>query len=503
MSKVLYEKRDRIAWVTINRPEARNAVDPDVHRLMIETWTDFADDDSVDVAVLTGAGEAFCAGADLKTYIPPIIESSSPHEIREIVELGLNGFTRGMHRIEKPIVAAVNGWALAGGLETALACDIRIASERAMFGSFEARRGYHHGDGGIVRLVNACGVGVASHMLLTAEPVDARQALEWGMVTKVVAHDELLAEAETVARQILRNSQRAVRSAKRTILDVIGQPLDFQLRTEAWNAYTCADPEETMALLERFYEKTDAGRAGEHETGAVTPMAPKRALVTGAARGIGAAIAERLGADGLEVVTADRDQGCDLRFDVAADELPELGEVDVCVSNAAVTDTIAPAHEISPEQWERDISVNLTGAFRVIQACLPGMRERRYGRIVVISSSAASVGLPGQVAYAASKAGLLGMMKTIASENLRRGITANAVLPGLIASERVAAMPRELYERLESTFMPSGRIGEMDEVASLVAYLASEDSGYVTGQEIGVDGGAWLNTFSLTRRQRD
>ena len=267
MTKVLYEKRDRIAWVTINRPEARNAVDPDVHRLMIETWTDFADDDSVDVAVLTGAGEAFCAGADLKTYIPPIIESSSPHEIREIVELGLNGFTRGMHRIEKPIVAAVNGWALAGGLETALACDIRIASERAMFGSFEARRGYHHGDGGIVRLVNACGVGVASHMLLTAEPVDARQALEWGMVTKVVAHDELLAEAETVARQILRNSQRAVRSAKRTILDVIGQPLDFQLRTEAWNAYTCADPEETMALLERFYEKTDAGRAGEHETG--------------------------------------------------------------------------------------------------------------------------------------------------------------------------------------------------------------------------------------------
>ena len=103
MTKVLYEKRDRIAWVTINRPEARNAVDPDVHRLMIETWTDFADDDSVDVAVLTGAGEAFCAGADLKTYIPPIVESSSPHEIREIVELGLNGFSiRCMPRV-KPL----------------------------------------------------------------------------------------------------------------------------------------------------------------------------------------------------------------------------------------------------------------------------------------------------------------------------------------------------------------------------------------------------------------
>ena len=267
MPKLLYEKRDRVAYVTINRPEARNAIDPDVHGAMIETWADFAADDAVDVAILTGAGdEAFCAGADLKTYIPPIMEAARPHDIREIVELGLNGFTRGMHRIAKPIIAAVNGWALAGGLETALACDIRIASERAMFGSFEARRGFHHGDGGLVRLVNACGVGVASQMLLTAEPVDAPQALEWGLVTKVVRHEELGAAAETVARQILRNSQRAVRSAKQTILDVIGQPLDFQLRTEAWNAYTCADPDETMAMLDRFYVKRDPGRAGEHET---------------------------------------------------------------------------------------------------------------------------------------------------------------------------------------------------------------------------------------------
>ncbi len=228
----------------------------------------------------------------------------------------------------------------------------------------------------------------------------------------------------------------------------------------------------------------------------------RRALVTGAARGIGAAIAERLRADGFEVVTADRDEGCDLRFDVAADELPDLGEIDACVSNAAITDTIAPAHLMTAEQWKRDLAVNLSGAFRVIQACLPGMRERGYGRIVVVSSSAATAGLPGQVAYAASKAGLLGMAKTIAAENVRRGITVNSVLPGLIASERVAAMPRELYEMLESTFMPSGRIGETGEVAALVAYLASEDAGYVTGQEIGIDGGAWLNTFSLTREQR-
>jgi enoyl-CoA hydratase/carnithine racemase len=265
-SPVLYEKRDRIAYVTINRPEARNAVSPGVHQAMIAAWADFAEDDSVDVAILTGAGDAFCAGADLKEYIPPIFADVKPGDIREIVELGLNGFTRGMHRIYKPIIGAINGWALAGGFETALACDIRIASERAMFGSFEARRGFHHGDGGLVRLVNSGGVSVAMHMLLTAEPIDAVQALEWNLVSKVVPHDSLMDEAETVARQILRNSQRAVRSAKQTILDTVGKTLDEQLRNEAWNAYTCADPEETMALLQRFYEKTDAGRAGTHET---------------------------------------------------------------------------------------------------------------------------------------------------------------------------------------------------------------------------------------------
>src|SRR4051794_34175855 len=148
-----------------------------------------------------------------------------------------------------------------------------------------------------------------------------------------------------------------------------------------------------------------------------------KALVTGAARGIGAAIAERLRADGHEVVTLDRSPGCDITLDLAADELPPFGDVDVCVSNAAITDTIAPGHRMTPEQWARDIDVNLTGAFRVVQACLPGMRERGYGRIVAISSGAATGGLPGQVAYAAAKAGLLGTGRTLATGATRSGPT--------------------------------------------------------------------------------
>jgi len=266
MPKVLYEKRGRVAYVTLNRPEAKNAIDPETHELLWRTWEDFRDDDAVDVAILTGTGDAFSAGADLKTFIPPWIENATARKVRDNVATGLGGLTRGLHRVPKPVIAAVNGWALAGGLETALACDIRIASERAMFGSFEARRGYHHGDGGIVRLVNVCGAGVALEMLLTAEPIDAERALRCNLVSRVVPHERLMEEADRVAAQILRNSQIAVRSAKETILDVIGRPLDDQLRIEALNAYACADPEETMGLLQHFYDKTDPGRAGEHET---------------------------------------------------------------------------------------------------------------------------------------------------------------------------------------------------------------------------------------------
>jgi acetoacetyl-CoA reductase len=227
-----------------------------------------------------------------------------------------------------------------------------------------------------------------------------------------------------------------------------------------------------------------------------------RALVTGAGRGIGAAIAARLRDDGFAVVTLDREPGCDLQVDLRADELPALDDIDVCVSNAAITDTIAPAHRMSREQWQRDIDVNLTGAFRAIQACLGGMRERRYGRIVVISSGAARSGLPGQVAYAASKAGLLGMVRTIAAENVRRGITANAVLPGVVGTEKVLAMPPDVLERVTAG-LPTGRLVEPAEVAALVAYLVSRDAGQVTGEEIGVTGGLSLSTLSITASSRE
>jgi NAD(P)-dependent dehydrogenase (short-subunit alcohol dehydrogenase family) len=222
----------------------------------------------------------------------------------------------------------------------------------------------------------------------------------------------------------------------------------------------------------------------------------RRALVTGAARGIGAAVATRLASEGLDVVTLDLHPGCLITLDVARDPFPPLDDVDVCVANAGITTTIAPAHKMTAEQWERDIDVNLTGAFRTVQACLGGMRGRGWGRVIVISSMAAIGGLPGQVAYAASKAGQLGMVRTLASENAAHGITVNAILPGMVATAQVLAMPDEVRERVLRA-LPTGRMIEPAEIAAAAAFLAGAEAAQISGQAIAVDGAASLSQLSL------
>jgi enoyl-CoA hydratase/carnithine racemase len=266
MAVVEIEKRDRIAFVRLNRPEAKNAINQEVHTLLCKAWEEIGRDDAVDVVILTGTEDAFCAGMDLKEYVPEYV-GATPQMLADWAKLGLGGLPRGHHRFAKPVIAAVNGWALAGGFELAMAADIRIASDRATFGSFEARRGFHHGDGGIARLVNYCGVAVAMEMLLTAEPIDAVRAQQINLVSKVVPHDGLMAAAEETARFILRNDQAAVRSAKQVILDMIGRSLDDQLYRECIAAYTLmADNPTVPGLLEKFYGKTDSGRHGTNRT---------------------------------------------------------------------------------------------------------------------------------------------------------------------------------------------------------------------------------------------
>ncbi|OBH66768.1 hypothetical protein A5685_16940 [Mycobacterium colombiense] len=225
-------------------------------------------------------------------------------------------------------------------------------------------------------------------------------------------------------------------------------------------------------------------------------MTDRRAVVTGANGGIGAAICERLRAAGVEVRTTDVVGPADAVLDLAVDPIPESfgSDADICVVVAGVVDTYASAHSMSAEQWSRDIDINLTGAFRVIQACLPGMRERRFGRIVAISSVAGRNGAAGKVAYAASKAGLHGMIRTIAIENSSLGITANSVLPGVIATPKALTLPGADQDRIRAA-LPSGRFGRPEEVADLVAFLAGDNAGYITAQDISIDGGMGLNTL--------
>lgn len=220
------------------------------------------------------------------------------------------------------------------------------------------------------------------------------------------------------------------------------------------------------------------------------------ALVTGANGGIGAAICERLRADGIGVRTTDVVGPADVVLDLPADPIPQwaVEDIDICVAVAGVVDTFARAHSMSSAKWSRDIDVNLTGAFYVIRACLPGMRERRFGRVIAISSMAGRMGAAGKVAYAASKAGLHGMMRTIAIENCGHGITANLVLPGMIATPKIMTLPQRDQERIRAA-LPSRRFGRPQEVADLVAFLARDGAGYITAQDIGIDGGLELNTL--------
>jgi NAD(P)-dependent dehydrogenase (short-subunit alcohol dehydrogenase family) len=225
----------------------------------------------------------------------------------------------------------------------------------------------------------------------------------------------------------------------------------------------------------------------------------RRALVTGAGRagGIGQAIVARLEADGMEVVTLDKEPGCTWQLDIATDDLPDFGPIDVYVANAAITTLFGAAHTFSLAKWQLDLDINLTGTFRVLQPCLAGMRERGYGRIVVISSTSGTQGMPAQVSYATSKAGLIGMVKTVAAENVGNGITANCVLPGMTASSGILGMPDEIKDAWLAT-LPNGFVDPAD-IANGVAFFASPSSGMVTGQLLTVDGGDELNTRSVTR----
>ena len=219
---VVYEKRGHVAYVTLNRPERMNALDAQSHAELIEVFDDFAADDGAWVAIVTGAGDrAFCAGNDLKATA----DASARGERRVDPGARFGAITRG-YRCPKPLIAAVNGVAVGGGFEIALACDIVVAADSARFGLPEPRVGLIAGAGGIHRLARQIPLKQAMGMLLTGRLVPAAEGLRLGFVNEVVPATELIAAAERWASEILECSPLLVQLTKEAAHDGLGLPVE-------------------------------------------------------------------------------------------------------------------------------------------------------------------------------------------------------------------------------------------------------------------------------------
>ncbi len=231
------------------------------------------------------------------------------------------------------------------------------------------------------------------------------------------------------------------------------------------------------------------------------------ALVTGGSRGIGAAISKELKEAGYTVAAtyAGNDEAAaafsketgikTYKWNVADYDASkagiekvesELGPIEVIVANAGITRD-APFHKMTPQQWNEVIDTNLTGVFNTVHPIWPGMRERKFGRIVVISSINGQKGQFAQVNYAATKAGDLGIVKSLAQEGARAGITANAICPGYIGTDMVMAVPEKVRESIIAQ-IPAGRLGEPEEIARAVKFLVADDAGFINGSTISANG---------------
>ena len=225
MTDIIYEKKDRIAYITLNRPQALNAMTNKVKKELSDIWFDFRDDPEVWVGIVTGAGgKAFSAGSDIKEFADlPELGQSVIHEEEEALQ-------GGHIDLWKPLIAAIDGWCVGGGLELALSCDIRIATEKSQFGLLEPRIGRVARGGGTMRLPAQIPFAIAMEMLLTADPITAKRAYEVGLINEVVtSSEELMPAAEKMAARILACAPISVSQSKEHALRGFNLPIHTQL----------------------------------------------------------------------------------------------------------------------------------------------------------------------------------------------------------------------------------------------------------------------------------
>ena len=254
---VIYESKDQIGWITLNRPDVMNAINQEMAGEIVSACRWAEEDDSVRVVVLKGAGEkAFSAGMDLKERAE---RSFSAIERRQLkIAPGVINFpTQAVAAISKPTIAAIQGYAVGGGLEIALACDIRIASEDAKLGLTEVRRGMIPGSGGTQRITRLVGPAKALEICLSGNLVDAKEAHRIGLVNEVVRKEELLAAAERLAQAILKGAPISVRFIKEAVCKGMELPLDQGLRLEADLSALIAATEDCKEGPRAFAEKRE------------------------------------------------------------------------------------------------------------------------------------------------------------------------------------------------------------------------------------------------------
>jgi E-phenylitaconyl-CoA hydratase len=226
--KVHYAVEDHLARVTIDRPEKHNAMDPEIYRALSEAWIEIRDDPEVRVALVTGAGEeAFSAGADLEQTITPGERGWDEFWRTQAEPILNNGL-----EVWKPVVAAVNGYCLAGGLTLLLATDIRIAGEDATFGLSEVKRGILPGNGGTQRTIRQLPDAIAKELLLTGDRIDAQEAARWGLVNEVVPPEDVVSTAEAYAERLVENAPLAMQAIKELAVRGRDLPLDEGIRLE-------------------------------------------------------------------------------------------------------------------------------------------------------------------------------------------------------------------------------------------------------------------------------
>jgi len=227
MAVVLYEKEDRIATITLNRPEALNALSAELSRELHDAMVDFRDDPDVWVAILTGAGDrAFSAGADIKGFQPATdgdVEAAKKQAAGPPVRADT---------IMKPFIAAIHGYALGGGLELAMTCDIRIAADNAQMGQPEINIGFMPGAGGTIRLPRFIPRAIAAEMLLTGDRINAEEALRYGLVSRVVPKGQLMKTAKEIAVTICQRGPLGVRASKEALIKGYDMPLEEGLALE-------------------------------------------------------------------------------------------------------------------------------------------------------------------------------------------------------------------------------------------------------------------------------